>query len=170
MTHQFEGFLYPPRSSPRTAVQVQVEETGDVLVLGEDGIVLLQALWREVKPSQRVGNTARRLLFPDGEVVETSDNDTIDVVDLAHRGTSAAGLMHRMERLTLFTLVVLVVTGAVAFSFFKWWLPTASDQMAMVLPPALLESIGNQTLKIMDKGFLEPSALTEADQKKFETE
>lgn len=170
MTHLFEGFLHPPRSSHRTAVRVQVGEAGEIAVLGEDNTVVLQAIWQELKLSQRVGNTARRLTFPDGDVIETSDNDAVDAIDLAHRGTSAAALMHRTERLTLFTLVVLAVTGAVAFSFFKWWLPAASDTMAKALPPALLESIGDQTLKVMDKGFLDPSELTEADQEKFEAE
>ncbi len=170
MTQQFEGFLYPPRSSHRTAVHLQVGEEGDILVLGEDGNVLLQALWRELKLSQRVGGSARRLTFSDGAVVETSDNDAVDSIDREHRGTSVASLMHRMERLTPFTLVVLAVTLAVAFSFFKWWLPAASDRMAMTLPPSLLDSIGNQTLKIMDKGFLEPSTLAASDREKFEAQ
>lgn len=170
MTDRFEGFLFPPGSSHRTSIDVRVGDTGDVEVLGGDKTVLLQGSWHDIKLSPRIGNASRRLGFPGGEVVETSDNGAVDAIDRALRGTTAASLVHRMEKLTLFTLVVLGITAAVAFSFFKWWLPAASDRTAMAMSPGLLSEIGEQTLKLMDRGLLAPSNLDEERQQAFQAE
>lgn len=170
MTDCFDGYLYPQGSSHRTPVRVCVDETGLCEVKGDSGRVILVEEWGEVEVSPRVGNAQRRLEFSAGEVIETSDNDIVDAIVRSLQGTTVDTLVHRMERLTLFTLVVLLVTGAIAFSFFKWWLPAASDRTAMILPPGLLDEIGEQTLAIMDRGFLGPSEIDEARKQHFRSE
>lgn len=167
MTQLFSGHLFPPHSSERSAVDVEVSEAGAITLSDTVGAPVLVASWSDVKLSHRIGNAPRRITFRDGEVLETTDNDAVDRIDRALRGTTTASLFHKMERLTLFTLLVLVVMAALSFSFFKWWLPAASDSMAMTLPPGLLDSIGSQTLKIMDKGPLAPSDLDADVQEKY---
>ena len=80
MTQTIEGYLFPPRSSDRVPVRVSVGDDAVATVIGEDGSVLLTAAWAELKISARIGNTARRLTFPDGDVVETNDNDIVDAI------------------------------------------------------------------------------------------
>ena len=164
MTWAFDGYLFPARKSERIAVQVSVEGNGTTLVIDREGRTILTASWLELTISHRVGASARRITFPDGAVVETSENDEVDVIELGLRGTTAGSLFHRMERLTLFTLAVLIVTAALAFSFFKWWLPAGADRVAQVIPPETINIIGNQSLKIMDKSILEESTLSQEEQ------
>jgi Zn-dependent protease with chaperone function len=170
LTHTFEGYLFPPRSSSRIPVVASVDESGIIHVVGPEHETLLTDTWTALKLSNRVGNTARRITFPDGEVLETSDNDTVDALEAIHRGTTLASLFHRIEKLTLITLAAVLLTAALSASFFIWWLPAASDRLAMALPSSLLSSIGDQSMKVMDRGFLDPSELSDERQAELKAE
>ena len=160
----FDAYLFPPDSSDRQSIEVTVSPDGVMEVRGEDGTLIATEPWRGTSISDRVGSSTRRIILSDGSVIETTNNDMVDEIERNLRGTTAGALFHRMERLTYFTLVVLVVTAITTVAFFKWGLPAAADRVAHMLPSEALTLLGDQSLAIMDKGMLSESHLSD-DQK-----
>jgi hypothetical protein len=70
----------------------------------------------EVRASERIGASRRRLYFPDGAQCETADNDAVDAMFAAQTRT-ASRLLSASEGRLRYALIALVVTGLAAWAF-----------------------------------------------------
>lgn len=159
MIGTFQGWYFPAGQSARRAATVSVTAAGATTIALESPTETISIDWKDIRISSRIGNTPRRLTLPDRSVVETSDNDTVDVIERHVKGITRGAIAHNLERLTLYTAIFVVFFGITVFSFFRWGVPYAAEQVAFALSPNLLDSTGKQTLALMDDIYFRPSDL-----------
>jgi Zn-dependent protease with chaperone function len=112
----------------------------------------------EVRASERIGASRRRLYFPDGAQCETADNDAVDAMFAAQTRT-ASRLLSASEGRLRYALIALVVTGLAAWAFIFAGVPALARQAAFALPAETERLIGRDALATLDKFVLKPSRL-----------
>jgi Zn-dependent protease with chaperone function len=117
----------------------------------------------EVRASERIGSSRRRLYFPDGSQCETADNDAVDAL-FDGQAPAAGRLLHRWESGLGYALGALVLTVAAAWAFIAWGIPAIAKQVAFALPPTTEKVIGRDALAALDRFALAPSTLGEERQ------
>lgn len=139
------------------------------LALGADGIARLYGLQQRVEAplveleiSERVGNIARRLCFPNGGVFESRENDAIDEALAALGVKPDAGWLHKLEsrwRVVIASLIAIVV---ISVGFVQWGIPAIATQAARVMPVEADHAIGIGTLDMLDRTMFDESKLPAA--------
>lgn len=114
--------------------------------------------------TDRIGDVPRRIVFADGAIFETPENDAVDAaLDAAGRG----GFARRLDRWERFWGVALAAVAAVAvlsWAFVRYGVPPLADAAARVMPVSVDASIGAQGLELLDETLLEPTELPEPRQ------
>lgn len=120
----------------------------------------------EVRIPNRIADTPRHILLPDGAVCEVRDNDALDALRArAERGPLPAGrrferLLHRLDSTWRGAAAALAVTAAVLYSFTQWGAPMMAGVVVAATPPQVEAVIGQNLLTLMDQlNFVEPSRL-----------
>lgn len=120
----------------------------------------------EVRIPNRIADTPRHLLLPDGAVCEVRDNDTLDALRVrAERGPLPAGrcfelLLHRLDSTWQGAAAALAVATAVLYSFTQWGAPMVAGIVVAATPPQVEAVIGQNVLTLMDQlNFVGPSQL-----------
>ena len=168
MIGSFEGHYFPPRSAAVTDVRVDVDDRKSVTVTElSSGKVLTETKWKKIKISDRIGNIPRRLTLPDKSVVETLDNDTVDSINRQIRLPVLGNYLHRMEGLSRFTLVAVVLLSVFSYVLVSFGLPAAAKSVAFALPPSLLDTASEGSVDLLDRLFFEPTQLTEERRKEL---
>lgn len=108
--------------------------------------------------SDRLGNVERKVIFTDGSVFATSDNDGIDRLFAGHR-KKLSGLLHRLESNIRSVVIALLVTTLCFFTFVKWGIPWTSSKIAHALPFSVNELIAQNSLEFLDEYIFEESKL-----------
>jgi Zn-dependent protease with chaperone function len=149
------------------------------LEFGADGVVRVHGLSEpvaapvlEVEISDRIGNIARRVAFPEGGVFETHDNDAIDaaldaaraVVGLRH----GSGLVHWLESRWQVALASVAGVVVITVAFVVWGVPAIANWAAAVMPASMDRAIGSGSLDVLDRVAFEPSDLPKARQRELE--
>ena len=75
---KLEGYCYESGSAARRMAIFNVEGTTFNLMVGDESIQSGEL--SELSFSERIGNTPRKVVFKDGSVFETQDNNKIDEV------------------------------------------------------------------------------------------
>jgi Zn-dependent protease with chaperone function len=150
------------RTSAARRVELSLYGDGRFTVAG-DGVER-NARASDVRISERIGNTTRRIHFSDGSVCEINDNDLIDQW-LAQLGVhSAEHRIFQLERRWRYALAALLLTVAGSWAFIRYGVPATADYAARVLPRSVDMAIGKGGLQAMDHIFFEPSQLSMAQQ------
>ena len=112
------------------------------LALDADGIARLHGLHQKVEApitaleiSERVGNIARRVVFPGGALFETVENDAIDEALEQNQVKVRAGWLHRLESRWRVVIGSLAAVALLSYAFVQWGVPALAHQVARVLPP-----------------------------------
>ncbi|HEY0664915.1 MAG TPA: M48 family metallopeptidase [Gallionella sp.] len=161
-TLQVEAIYYDGQTAASRAVLLSVDG-GDLLLRGSGGD------WRwplaELHVSERLGNTPRMLTYSGGGHCEVKDQAGL-VRLLAQAGAGGSwldGLQHSLP--WAFAAVVLIV---VAFAgAYRYLLPWGAEALAMQVPGAVLQKMGDSTLETLDRFALYPSKLDEARQQQL---
>lgn len=147
-----------------------------VLGLGGDGrvtvtsnIVEVSADYLELKISNRLGTSPRRIEFPAGAAFETSDNDAVDALISCIR-PSASPWLHRLETNWQFMVVALLVMIIIAWGTFRYVIPAASNSIAAIIPPQILSAVGEQSFAAINRFGLQSSSLSAKQQEKIRSE
>jgi Zn-dependent protease with chaperone function len=117
----------------------------------------------EVRASERIGASRRRLYFPDGSQCETSDNDAVDAM-FASQTRAGSRMLQRWESGLRYVVVAVVLTGAIAGAALFWGLPALAKQVAFALPAQTEQLIGRDALAALDRFLLKPTQLPPARQ------
>jgi len=117
---------------------------------------------QDVKVSERLGSTPRRIVFADGGHCEVTDHAALDVLlkQGGYRSSWLDGMQHSM-RWALLSAVLIVLIFAAAY---RYLLPWGAEVVAQSIPPAMLQKMGASSLQTLDKLMLEPSKLAPARQ------
>lgn len=155
------AWFYDGNSSKRLAVRLTLREQ----TLYIEGLAApLSFAMRDIRFSDRLGNTPRSIEFPDGSRCESLDNDAMDSW-LAQRGTqSGYRFIHKLESRMGYALIALVATVAAVWVGITVGAPALAKIAAEKLPPAVEATLGEHTLITLDKVFFHPSKLDEATQ------
>ena len=112
--------------------------------------------------SDRLGKVERKITLADGSIFATNDNDAIDALLKKHKGASVNGFIHGIESHLGGVFIALLVTVIFSFSFIKWGIPWASNEIAQALPHETNQIIASNTLEFLDKIIFEESKLDPA--------
>jgi Zn-dependent protease with chaperone function len=139
-----------------------------VTVVFHKGVIALRGtgLHRSVRLSklrisERLENAPRLAYFPDGGFIEFSDPALERM--LAANGYREPWVVRWQQNwplalLALIALLMVLITG------YQWGLPWAADTIAQRVPPSFEQKIGDESLKMMDRSYMEPSKLSAVDQ------
>ena len=160
-----EGYFYESGSAHRRLATFNVEGIDFNLMVGDESIKSGEL--SELDFSERIGNTPRRVVFKDGSVFETQDNNKID--EVAFVGGNRHGISRLVQMLeskwrwALTSIVFLLVLGYFITSVM---LPWAGRELAFVVPIKVNETISSGGMRLLDQRWFEPSELS--DDKKNE--
>jgi predicted Zn-dependent protease len=154
------GFLFAPKSANAREAQISAGESGALALVAGDATSPIDPA--RVTISARLAEIPRRVEFLDGSVFETPDNDGIDRLFQLH---GAGGVSARLARLEQFKLPLLFFVAAligVIVVTIRWGLPALSEVSAALVPPAVEQNLGQETLKTLDRLMLRPSQVDQA--------
>jgi Zn-dependent protease with chaperone function len=116
----------------------------------------------DVKVSERLGDTPRRITLPDGGHCEVTDHAALDVLlkQGGYRQGWLDGMQHSMRWALLSALLIVVMFAAA----YRYLLPWGAEVVARSIPPGMLQKMGASSLQTLDKLMLEPSKLDPARQ------
>jgi len=132
---------------------------GQTLLLRGGGIELRWPL-NEVQISERLGNTPRRLTFPDGSHCEVTDHAALDALLPQTR----RDWLDRMQHSLPWALLSAVLIVAALLASYRYLLPWGAEVLAQRAPESVLQQMGRSTLETLDRFMLQPSTLNAARQ------
>jgi len=139
---------------------VSVVITGNKLkVVGRDVDEEFDA--RGVRRSLRIANTPRWLYLPGGGACVTSDNDAVDRMT---RDRHYERILHLWESRPVYAVLAIALVAATLWVLIDRVLPAAIEQIADRIPVEAEAALGRETLRGMEKYFLQPSKLPAARQ------
>jgi len=140
-----------------------------------DGDAVREVPLANLSYSDRIGSTARKILWSDGSLLETLDNDAVDELFQLARHSGALSdaharegrfshFIHGFERSWKWAAIACIASVVLIGSFSIWGLPYISKKIAFSLPVSAHESVSAGSLKILDELILEPTKLTSDEQ------
>ncbi|HEY7638284.1 MAG TPA: M48 family metallopeptidase [Steroidobacteraceae bacterium] len=153
----FKARYYDGRTSAAREVEVVLYADGRITVTGTQE--LQNTSVGEVRISERIGSTPRRISFPDGTSCETDDNELLDQWLERLGRHSREHRVFQLERRWRIALLALLITVAGTWAFMRFGLPVAADYAARVLPRSVDTAIGEGGMQTMDRMFFAPSKL-----------
>ncbi len=150
------GRAYPPLSSREVPVRFAMG-TNTAWLIGEGNQVLTRADPAELQVEPRVGQTERRVNFPDGTLFLTNNNDALEHLIR----DSSGSVLHGFEQLhpRLFVVVMACLVGA--WGAWKYGLTALVAVAVWMTPPPLTEAIDAGVMQVVDQIMAEPSTLAE---------
>ena len=162
------GQYFDGTSSARRAVELEIGTDGRVHVTGL--AEPRQYHLAEVEISERIGQTPRRLRFPDGSVCQVLDNDAVDAALEALDASSAQHDVHRLESRWAYAILALVALVGVVWAGIQFGIPALARHAAMLFPPQADTMLGVQALDLLDRSYLAPSKLPPQRQEQLRAE
>jgi Zn-dependent protease with chaperone function len=153
--NRFSGTYYDGHGSRAHAVELECVD-GTTLTVTGVGIERHVAL-ATLSLSPRLGRTPRTLAFPDGAHISLADDPALDA--LFPQRSRMHALADALERRWPVALAASVIVIAATIALFVWGMPWAAARIADRLPPSVEESIGKQTLTLLDSYGFKPSKL-----------
>ncbi len=115
----------------------------------------------QVAISERLEHAPRILRFADGATVEITDAK-FDKMLRANRYREPKVVRWQqnwpMSLLALVTLVLALIGG------YQWGLPWAADEIAQRLPASIEQKLGDESLALLDKHYMQPSKMSVEEQ------
>lgn len=148
-----DAIYFDGQSSRRQPVTLVMHKR--VVAMRGEGIKLSYRLSR-LRLSERLEHAPRVLYMPDGGSVQISDR-RLDRM-LAANGYRESRVVG-WQRNWILSLLALVSVFAILLSGYQWGLPWVADKVALHMPAALEQKIGEGELKLLDRSFLAPSEL-----------
>lgn len=115
--------------------------------------------------SERLEHAPRIMRLPNGGFLEVSDPALHDA--LAENGYGEPWVVRWQQRWPL-SLLALVALLALLTLGYQWGLPWAADHLARHLPNSIERKIGDEQLRIVDAGRMQPSRLGPAEQTRLQ--
>ncbi len=151
------------QSSQKEEIRLEFFEDGKVKIIGE--FLNIDTSIDNLSFSPRVGNIPRNIIFPNGAIAQTNENDKID--QLLKKNQKSFSIVHILEskmRYAILSLIMLIVS--VVF-FFTIGSSIAAKGITAILPEVVEKKIGHEAFEIMDKYILKASMITQSRQKEI---
>jgi len=106
-----------------------------------------------------LGNTRRSMRLPDGGLIETEDMGAIASVERLSGGNKGMRAVHFLESHWPVVLICVIALASCVWGFTKYGVPVIAARIAEKVPPASMERMSRDALRILDMRFVEPSRL-----------
>ncbi len=148
------AFYFDGTTSRRHQVELTIED--EIATISGD--THRQCAITDLRVSERVRNAPRKVTYPDGAYLEVQDNAAFGMLlaDTGHRDS----IVVKMQQSWRATLLALAATITVLIVGYLYGVPAASNAIAHALPEKTERAIGSETLSLLDRHMLEPTALT----------
>jgi Zn-dependent protease with chaperone function len=153
---------YDGTSSTRYPVSVSLGDNGMISIRGE-GIDKHYAV-QDIVDAQRLGSRMRIVKLRDKASLEVTDTHALDDYLDGHGIGRRQGVIHKLERKLKYVALAVVITALFAWGFFSWGVPAMARVVAYSLPVETQDMLGQGTLQVFDKYFMQPSELGPARQ------
>jgi Zn-dependent protease with chaperone function len=144
---------------------VRLRLTAEGLEIAGDGWQRVET-GAAIRVSEPIGGAPRTLTFPDGAYCEVAQGESLNqlLAGLGHREGFVVRWQGswRIVALALTSLVVMLLAG------YRWGLPWIAERAAPRFPPALVASLSENALKLLDRSALSTSQLPEQRQRELE--
>jgi Zn-dependent protease with chaperone function len=107
-----------------------------------------------------LGNTRRSVRLPDGGLIETEDMGAIASVERLFGGNRGMRAVHFLESQWPVVLVCVIALAFCVWGFTRYGVPLIAARIAEKVPPASMERMSKDALKILDMRFVEPTRLS----------
>jgi Zn-dependent protease with chaperone function len=162
-----EAKLFDGQQSSQTAVVLKVFENGAVEIQTAGG---KEVLFRQsnffARVSDRLAGTPRYLTFSNAMVLETDDNQSVDLLLKRIKGEKWTRLVHLLESKTGYIVAALILVILVGAGIVKYGMPAAAKVITEHLPASLFATADRQVLELMDRMVLKTSELPEEIEKR----
>ncbi|WP_454764758.1 M48 family metallopeptidase [Cupriavidus campinensis] len=157
------GQYFDTRSSRAHPVVLIVRE-GQAILHDADGAELRRAPLATLRVSERSKRAPRLVTFEDGAYCEITDHASLEAM-LAATGHREGWVARAQNSWRLTGLSLLGLLAFVLVAYF-YLLPWSAGLLARTVPLALEAQLGQATLRSLDEGIVQPSALPAADQQR----
>lgn len=158
---RFSGELFDGLTSRAHPVTATLDD-GTLRIEG-DGISIA-VLLGDLNIAPPVGAARGVVHLPEGRELHSADLAALAQLTQALPAHSPERWARKLESRLVYALAALVVSVVVIFSGLRWGLPAAAQLAAHTLPAGLDARIGKESLALMEKVSLNPSALPAARQ------
>lgn len=135
-----------------------------------DGIVVLELesgkieyQFQDLVFSSRLGNTPRRIEFPDNRLCETEDNSAVDMLLQKHGVENNNLFLHLLESRLRYVFTAVVITVLVTMGTVSYGIPALAKQVAFLVPLDSSSTLGDDVLAALDGIVLEATKLSEQE-------
>lgn len=160
MSISFKANYYARGNSRCRDASIHVSENGLLTTsLPDTRPVSIQ----DVSVSSRIGASARFLTLPNGDKIETRNNEAVDA--LSERWFSPRrGIAHRLESNIPVVIIALLLLIAGTWLFVVEGIPALAKRVTAALPVALDDRLGAEVLEQLDDFIFAPSSLPDESQ------
>ncbi len=159
---KIEADLFDGKSSQKTPVKLIFSQNGIDISVDE---IQKHYDYYEVEISSRVGNTPRKIVFPDGLIANSLENDKIDAALKAFQNKKE--FAHIFESKGSLVLISFISIILVALFFITNGSDMAAKAIADVTPLSIEKKISSSVLKTLDEHLLRESNLTQAQKEEI---
>lgn len=158
---EVHGIYYDGKTSRRHEVTLRVEAEMAILTGDAERTCPVRLL----RVSERTVHAGRKVTFPDGALLEIRDTAAFSrlLECTGHRDSMVSRWQQSWRAVALAAAGVLFMI-AVGYLYL---LPAAASLIAQETPPSALQSIGRESLALLDRRILSPSALPPARQEQI---
>lgn len=151
-------------STVGTAATLRWTGGGEVHLLGADGSPLAGSPFplAALQLTPPLGRTQRRIAFGGPGRGETDDLDRLAALERRLGRGGAARWLQRVEGAWPLVVLLTLALVASALAFGRWGIPALARAAAMALPDEAAANVGHGALDVLDRVWLEPTALPEA--------
>ena len=158
-----KGVWHPPGSSRKVDATLSATGGGDLVVVASQA-VLARGPRADLDISARVGSIPRRVVFPDGSLFESTDNDGIDAL-AGLRGSAAT--VDQLERFRPRLFAFAAAVALFCYLIYRFAVPVLVE-VAVVLPPPVVTQLMSQgALLSLDETILAPTELPKPRQERL---
>ncbi len=166
---QFNASFIDGKVSAARSVQVSVDSTGLISFI-EEPPHLPELNINNSVISARLGNTPRKITFPDNALLETSNNEVVDKIMEHFAINKSQNISHRLEnnlKLAAIGIFVLIVSAGL---FYRYGLPATSNLVTELIPTSVDDMLGEEVLPQLDDFIFEPTQITQEKQQAIKAE
>ena len=154
--YKINGRIFTKISSQSTNCTMHCQDDGTIAFGETHDKIYQQSDIYEI--TDRLGSIPRRIIFHDGVVFETPDNDSIDTL-FSNKISWIAKLSDSLDQWRKPLIFLVIATVLAVFLFFKYGLPVGARIAAFVTPDIVAQTIDSSALETIDSVMLRQSKL-----------
>ena len=156
------GIFYDGLTWDRREVRVRLDRNGGIHIAG-DGIDLALK-FDDVGVSERLADIPRYLYLSGGDACELLDNDAVDSWLAQRNAQRGSRLLHRLDTSVWAALAAVATIALILASFVLRGAPALAERAVHELPMGVDETIGEESLVVLDRVAFSPSTVAESRQ------